>query len=73
MVEHKLVPKHELMSPEETQEVLDKYKVTRDQIPKIKLDDPGIKDLQVGVGDVIKITRENDYIGKSMYYRVVVE
>ncbi len=73
MVKHKLVPEHELLSPEEAQKVLDKYNVGREQMPKIKLNDHGIKDLSANVGDVIRITREHDLIGNSIYYRVVVE
>ena len=73
VIEHILVPKHELLSPEEAQAVLDKYKVTRDQIPKILLTDPAIKHIQAKVGDLIKIIRDSKYIGKSLYYRVVIE
>lgn len=70
---HKLVPKHELLGPEESQEVLETYGVTREQIPKIRLNDPAIKELDPQVGDLIKITRKDDLVGTSMYYRVVVE
>ncbi|MBD3387688.1 MAG: DNA-directed RNA polymerase subunit H [Candidatus Altiarchaeales archaeon] len=75
LIEHKLVPKHELMSPEESQAVLEKYKVTRDQMPKIRANDPGIKHLQANVGDLIRISRVSEYLDnyESYYYRVVVE
>ncbi|MFH1056053.1 MAG: DNA-directed RNA polymerase subunit H [Candidatus Altiarchaeota archaeon] len=61
------------MSPEETQGVLDKYNVTRDKMPQIISADPAIKHLNAKVGDIIKIMRTNEYIGNSIYYRVVVE
>ena len=73
MIEHTLVPKHELLSPEEAQKVLDKYNVTKDKLPQILLGDPAVKHLKPGVGDVIRILRENEQIGRSIYYRVVVE
>jgi DNA-directed RNA polymerase subunit H len=73
VIEHNLVPKHELLSPEETQIVLDKYKVTREQMPKILTTDPAIKHLEAKVSDLIKITRQSKFIGKSIYYRVVIE
>lgn len=73
MIEHKLVPKHELLSPEESQTILEKYAVSRDQLPKITLNDPAIKHLEASVGDIIKIIRINELIGKSIYYRVVIE
>ena len=73
LIEHKLVPKHELLSPEESQKILDEYNVTRDQLPKIVLNDPAIKHLEAGVGDIIRIIRLSEIVGKSIYYRVVVE
>jgi DNA-directed RNA polymerase subunit H len=73
VIEHKLVPKHELLSPEEGAQVLEKYKVSRDQMPRILATDPAIKHLQAKVGDLIKITRNSKFVGKSTYYRVVVE
>lgn len=73
MIDNILVPKHELLSSEEVEALLEKFKVTLEEIPKIKMTDPGISHLKVGVGDVIKITREAPGIGESLYYRVVVE
>jgi DNA-directed RNA polymerase subunit H len=73
VIEHNLVPKHELLSPEEGQKILEKYNVSRDQMPKILVDDPAIKDMQAKPSDIIKITRKSKYAGDSLYYRVVVE
>jgi DNA-directed RNA polymerase subunit H (RpoH/RPB5) len=73
VIEHKLVPQHELLSPEEGAKVLEKYKVTRDQMPRILITDPAIKHLEPKVQDLIKITRNSKFVGKSIYYRVVVE
>jgi len=73
LVKHKLVPKHELLSPEESQAVLDKFKITREQMPKISSTDPAIVEYKPNVGDIIKITRHSEPIGESLYYRVVVE
>ncbi len=73
MIEHNLVPKHELLSPEEAQKIIEKYKVARDQLPVILLNDPAIKHLQVKVGDIILITRQSKFVGPSLYYRVVMD
>jgi DNA-directed RNA polymerase subunit H (RpoH/RPB5) len=73
VIEHKLVPKHELLSPEEGAKILEKYKVSRDQMPRILTTDPAIKHLEAKVWDIIRITRNSKFIGKSTYYRVVVE
>jgi DNA-directed RNA polymerase subunit H len=73
VIEHNLVPKHELLSPDEGQGVLEKYKVTKEQMPMILTTDPAIAHLEAKVGDIIKITRRSKFIGESLYYRVVVE
>jgi|WetSurMetagenome_2_1015567.scaffolds.fasta_scaffold711980_2 DNA-directed RNA polymerase subunit H (RpoH/RPB5) len=73
VIQHKLVPKHELLGPEEAQQILENYKVTREQMPKILPTDPAIQHLSAKVGDLIKITRDSKFVGKSLYYRVVSE
>ena len=73
MIENNLVPKHEILTPEEAEAILKKYNVTRLELPRIKLKDPAILHLKAGVGDIIRILRENPQTGKSYYYRVVIE
>lgn len=73
LIDHLLVPKHEIMTPEEKQEILDKYDATVEQFPKIFKDDPAIKDMDAKLGDMIKITRKSEEIGTSYYYRVVIQ
>lgn len=68
---HTLVPKHELLSEKEKEELLKKYGVTLKQLPRILLSDPAIRHLNAKVGDVIKITRKSPTAGTSIYYRVV--
>lgn len=70
---HVLVPSHDLMSEEETREILAKYGVTKRELPKISVNDPAIKGLGVKQGDVIRIKRESPFTGVSYYYRVVME
>jgi len=67
-----LVPKHEILSKKEVEELLKKYNVTKDKLPKILITDPAVKAIGAKVGDVIKIERESPTAGKSYYYRVVV-
>jgi|GEM_PF-1323580 len=73
LIDNILVPKHEVMPPEEAEKILLKYSVTRDELPKIKITDPALSKLEVGGGEIIKITRTTPLIGESYYYRVVVE
>lgn len=69
---HKIVPKHEIMNPEEVQELLVHYNCTKQQLPKIRFNDPVIKMLGAKPGAVIRITRDSLTAGMSVYYRVVV-
>jgi DNA-directed RNA polymerase subunit H len=70
---HELVPKHEVLSEEEKKEVLERYKVSQFQLPKILVSDPAARAIGAKVGDVIKITRESPTAGKAIAYRCVVE
>ncbi len=68
---HELVPKHEILSDEEKQELIKRYGIKLRQLPRIFSSDPVVKALGAKVGDVIKITREFEG-KKTIYYRVVV-
>ncbi len=71
-LEHVLIPKHEKISEKAKEKLLEKYNVKIGQLPKVSLDDPAIKHLEVEIGDVVKITRESPTAGESEFYRVVV-
>ena len=73
ITKHYLVPKHVILSEEEKKELLEKYKVSLSDLPKIKISDPALKNLNVKPGDVVKIIRNNSWIGEEIYYRVIVE
>lgn len=68
---HILVPVHTKLNKTETEEVLNKYNITKIQLPKILLTDPGIAHLKPEVGDIIMIERKSKTRGESVYYRVV--
>jgi len=61
------------LSKEEAEKLLKFYNVTKNEIPRIKKTDPALKDMDVKVGDIIKITRESPTSGVAIYYRVVIE
>ena len=69
---HELVPRHEIISAKEKEELIKKYGSLKN-FPRIYSTDPQIKLLNAKPGDIIKITRYNEITGESMYYRVVVE
>lgn len=60
------------MSEEEVKELLQKYEISKENLPKIFSDDPGLADLKVKDGDVIRITRKSPTAKTAYYYRVVV-
>jgi DNA-directed RNA polymerase subunit H len=64
---------HELLSQEEQEEVLKRYRTTRPQLPKILTSDPVVRRLGAKPGDIIKITRTSPTAGVTVYYRVVDE
>ncbi|MFH0949205.1 MAG: DNA-directed RNA polymerase subunit H [Candidatus Aenigmatarchaeota archaeon] len=70
--QNELVPKHELLNDDEKAKLLEDYKITIRQLPRIKEDDPAIAALNTKKDDVIKITRKSPSAGAYIYYRAVV-
>ncbi len=72
LLNHELVPKHEILSEKDAKKILEKYGITKKELPKIKTNDPVIKAIDAEEGDVIEITRDSPTAGKTKYYRVVI-
>jgi len=70
---HHLVPKHEILTSEEKEEVLKKYRVEPYQLPLIRTSDPIANVIGARPGDLIRITRESPTAGEYISYRYVVE
>ena len=70
-IEHFLVPKQVLLSKEQAAELLSKYNLTLDKLPKISIDDTGIVSLNPERDDIVKIIRASPTAGKTVYYRRV--
>ena len=67
---HALQPKHIKLKPEEVKKLIEKYNISRSQLPKIRINDPALPQGCIP-GDVIKIERiEEDKI--VPYFRVIV-
>lgn len=78
ILEHNQVPEHIVLTPEEEEEFLQKYEITRNNLPLIKVSDPVIKKLEEQLdtplkGRIIKIIRTNSPAGDGVYYRYVIE
>ncbi len=68
---HILVPKHEKISEKEKEALFERYKITVRELPKIMITDAALAELDVQLGDVIKITRGSPTSGIAIYYRGV--
>lgn len=71
-IHHVLVPKHEKISEEQKQALLERYNITIKELPKIDINDPGIRHLDAQPGDIIKITRSSPTAGTTTFYRGVM-
>jgi len=69
---HELVPKHILLTKEETEELLDKYQITVIDLPQMFEKDPVAIAIGAKEGDVVKIIRDSHTSVNSVnYYRYV--
>ncbi|MGV8168759.1 MAG: DNA-directed RNA polymerase subunit H [Candidatus Nanoarchaeia archaeon] len=73
IVDHLLVPAHSKLSEKEAQELLKAHNITIKQLPKIYIDDPAIRHLDVKENDIIKIIRYSPTAGKTVFYRGVID
>ena len=69
---HELVPKHYLLTKEESQNLLAKYKINISNLPQMFDNDPVSVAIGAKEGDIIKILRESHTTVKYInYYRYV--
>ncbi|MBR3141146.1 MAG: DNA-directed RNA polymerase subunit H [Methanobrevibacter sp.] len=71
--DHKLVPKHEIMTEEEISDVFSETDYEFIDLPKIKSDDPVVKAIDAKPGNILRITRESQTAGEFITYRIVEE
>ena len=70
------MPEHHLLSEEDSDAVLTQLGMTRDQLPKIKKSDAGIKVLEsvhgpIDEGRIVKIVRKSETAEEFVAYRLV--
>ena len=69
---HELVPKHYLLTKEESQILLERYKINISDLPQMFDKDPVSIAIGAKEGDIIKIVRESHTTVKNIdYYRYV--
>jgi len=71
--EHVFVPKHEIVSTEDREKLLNEYRVQPYQLPRLKASDPAAKAIDAKPGDIVRIIRDSPTAGKYTSYRYVVE
>lgn len=73
LFKHKLVPKHEILTQDEREQLLKEFKLDPYQLPQITALDPAVKAIGAEPGDILRVIRESATAGTHLGYRYVIE
>lgn len=68
---HSLVPKFDVLEPDEIASMLHRYRVKQAQLPRMHSTDPCARYLGLSRGQVVRVTRSSEEYGNSVAYRTV--
>ena len=70
---HQIVPKHELLSKKDAEQLMEEFHIRPYQLPYVKTSDPAAQALSAKMGDILRITRKSATAGEVVVYRYVVD
>ena len=73
VLNHELVPIHELLSDEEAASLFAEYNILSEQLPKIMASDPAAKAVGAKAGNVVRIRRKSKTAGEAIAFRYVID
>mmetsp|Transcript_6779 Transcript_6779/g.11951 ORF Transcript_6779/g.11951 Transcript_6779/m.11951 type:complete len:212 (+) Transcript_6779:111-746(+) len=71
ITDHELVPKHEVLSQEEKDFLMQRYNLTDSQLPRMYTTDPITRYFGLVRGQVVKVIRSSETAGRYVTYRIV--
>ena len=69
---HVLVPKHIKLNDKEKKDLLEKYNISHEDLPRISMSDPVIATMDLTTDDIIKVERSSPTAKVAFFYRRVV-
>ena len=73
VLNHDLVPVHELLSDEESRLLLETLNINPMQLPKILASDPAAMAVNARANQVVRVRRKSRTAGEAIAYRLVIE
>ena len=73
VLNHVNVPLHVILPDDEVKDLLKRYNIVREMLPKIRNNDPACKVIDAKPGNVVKVIRRSPTAGTAVAYRLVIE